>query len=61
MAGGASAPAAIAIAKSVQSAEQDGSVSHGICRVPGYTASLKSGKGGGDTVKNVDAPGSERP
>ena len=34
-----------AISTTVSSAERDGSLSHGLFRVPGYIASLKSGQG----------------
>ena len=33
-----------ALARTVTTAERDGSVSHGLFRVPGYVASLRSGK-----------------
>lgn len=54
MAAGASAQAAIAVAKSIHSAERDGSVSHGIFRLPGYIASLKSGKVNGTVEPEIE-------
>ena len=41
---GCDAENAAALARTVMTAERDGSVSHGLFRVPGYIASLKSGK-----------------
>ena len=41
---GCDADNANALAKTVSTAERDGSLSHGLFRVPGYVASLKSGK-----------------
>lgn len=41
---GADKDNADAVANTVMRAEQDGSVSHGLFRIPGYVASLKSGK-----------------
>ncbi len=35
---------ATALARTVTNAERDGSLSHGLFRIPGYLASLKSGK-----------------
>jgi delta1-piperideine-2-carboxylate reductase len=37
-------PNAEAVATTVSSAERDGSVSHGLFRIPGYVAALRSGK-----------------
>jgi len=37
-----------AVAKTVTHAERDGSVSHGLFRIPGYTAALRSKKAKGD-------------
>ena len=37
-----------AVAKTVTHAERDGSVSHGLFRIPGYTAALRSKKVKGD-------------
>ena len=39
---------AIAVADTVTKAERDGSISHGLFRIPGYVASLKSNKVKGD-------------
>lgn len=44
MAVGTPEPAAVSVARSIGSAERDGSASHGIFRLPGYVASIKSGK-----------------
>ena len=41
---GCDLPNANALAKTIVSAERDGSSSHGLFRVPGYVASLQSGK-----------------
>ncbi|MEM1047485.1 MAG: Ldh family oxidoreductase [Pseudomonadota bacterium] len=41
---GADAANAAAVARTVTRAERDGSTSHGLFRIPGYVASLKSGK-----------------
>ncbi|MEM9760973.1 MAG: Ldh family oxidoreductase [Pseudomonadota bacterium] len=53
---GASAAQAHAVATTVTSAERDGSHSHGIFRVAGYVASLKSGKVDGKAVPKVSHP-----
>ena len=50
---GCDADNAAALARTVTLAERDGSVSHGLFRVPGYAASLKSGKVAGDAVPGV--------
>ena len=45
-----------ALARTITKAEEDGSSSHGLFRVPGYVASLKSGKVNGNAspkVKNI--------
>ena len=45
-----------ALARTITKAEEDGSSSHGLFRVPGYVASLKSGKVNGNAspkIKNV--------
>ena len=39
-----------ALAKIVQSAERDGSHSHGLFRIPGYVKALRSGKVKGDAL-----------
>jgi delta1-piperideine-2-carboxylate reductase len=44
---------ATAIATTVSSAERDGSLSHGLFRVPGYVASLKTGKVNGKAEPNI--------
>ena len=43
-----------ALARTVTTAERDGSLSHGLFRVPGYVASLKSGKVSGDAQPKID-------
>ena len=45
---------AIALSKTVHDAERDGSLSHGLFRIPGYIASLKSGKVKGDAEPKID-------
>ena len=42
-----------ALARTVTTAERDGSVSHGLFRVPGYVASLQSGKVNGSAQPKV--------
>ena len=42
-----------AIATTVSTAERDGSLSHGLFRIPGYVASLKSGKVNGNAEPNI--------
>ncbi len=56
---GASADQARAVADNVTGAERDGCTSHGLFRIPGYAASLASGKVTGDAVPTVHdlAPG----
>lgn len=46
---------AAALARTVSYAERDGSTSHGLFRVPGYVASLKSGKVKGDAKPEIAA------
>ncbi|MGH9643604.1 MAG: Ldh family oxidoreductase, partial [Terriglobales bacterium] len=41
---GCDAPNTQALVRTVVGAERDGSLSHGLFRVPGYVASLRSGK-----------------
>ena len=41
---------ATALTRTITNAERDGSLSHGLFRIPGYLASLKSGKVKGDAV-----------
>ena len=43
-----------ALAKTVTTAERDGSLSHGLFRVPGYIASLKSGKVNGKAKPSIE-------
>ena len=53
---GADAENAGAVADTVSMAERDGCLSHGLFRLPGYVATLKSGKVNGKarpTVKNL--------
>ena len=42
-----------ALAKTITMAEEDGSSSHGLFRVPGYIASLQSGKVNGNASPNI--------
>jgi delta1-piperideine-2-carboxylate reductase len=42
-----------AVSKIIQAAEQDGSTSHGLFRLPGYIKALKSGKVNGDAVPKI--------
>ena len=51
---GCSADNAAALARTVTRAERDGSASHGLFRVPGYIASLASGKVKGDAVPKIE-------
>ncbi len=62
MAAGADAANAAAVAGTVTMAERDGCASHGLFRVPGYCASLTSGKIVGDAKPSVEllAPGALR-
>ena len=50
---------ASAIAETILAAERDGSASHGLFRLPGYVAALRSGKVAGDAAPSVEkvAPG----
>ena len=52
---GANEENAQAIAETVMNAERDGSCSHGLFRVPGYIASLKSGKVNGNADPKLNA------
>ena len=45
---------ATALARTVTTAERDGSLSHGLFRIPGYLASLKSGKVKGDAQPKIE-------
>jgi delta1-piperideine-2-carboxylate reductase len=51
---GCDQPNTQALVRTVVSAERDGSLSHGLFRVPGYVASLRSGKVNGKSVPRVD-------
>ncbi|MGI9311202.1 MAG: Ldh family oxidoreductase, partial [bacterium] len=44
-----------AVADTVTRAERDGSVSHGLFRIPGYVAALRSGKVNGGAAPSVEA------
>ena len=44
---------AAALGRTIASAERDGSASHGLFRMPGYIASLRSGKVNGNAVPKV--------
>ena len=50
---GCSVDSAAALARTVVRAERDGSFSHGLFRVPGYIASLNSGKVKGDAQPKI--------
>jgi delta1-piperideine-2-carboxylate reductase len=52
---GASKEMADIVADTITRAERDGSLSHGLFRVPGYVASLKSGKVNGNADPKVEA------
>ncbi len=47
-----------AVATTVSHAERDGSLSHGLFRIPGYVAALRSGKVDGAAVPRVELPSS---
>ena len=51
---GCSTENAAALARTVVRAERDGSLSHGLFRVPGYIASLNSGKVKGDATPKIE-------
>ena len=53
MANGANSDNAEAVARTIAKAERDGSSSHGFFRMPGYVASLKSGKVNGSAQPTV--------
>ncbi|TVQ38476.1 MAG: Ldh family oxidoreductase [Geminicoccaceae bacterium] len=53
---GADAANAEAVTRTIVRAEQDHSVSHGLFRLPGYCASLKSGKVDGHARPTVERP-----
>ena len=50
---GSSQAHAAAVARCISNAERDGSASHGLFRLPGYVASLKSGKVNGTAEPDV--------
>ncbi len=52
---GCNAENAAAISQTVMRAERDGSVSHGLFRVPGYVGSLRSGKVNGNAEPKITA------
>lgn len=54
-AAGSSDEMADVVADTVTRAERDGSLSHGLFRIPGYVASLKSGKVNGNADPKVEA------
>lgn len=54
MAHGASGDTAEAVANNVMNAERDGSVSHGLFRIPGYVDALQSGMADGHAVPRVE-------
>jgi delta1-piperideine-2-carboxylate reductase len=54
MAHGANRETAEAVAHNVMNAERDGSVSHGLFRIPGYVDALKSGMADGRAVPRVE-------
>lgn len=54
LANGCDGPNAAAVAANVSAAERDGSHSHGLFRLPGYVASLRSGKVNGKANPRVD-------
>ena len=51
---GCGAANAAAVAETITAAERDGCASHGLFRLPGYIASLKSGKVNGAADPTVD-------
>ena len=53
---GADSHNAEAVARTVQAAERDGCASHGLFRVPGYAAALKSGKINGAARVKISKP-----
>lgn len=55
--GGVSEANAIVLAANCAGCERDGSLSHGIFRIPGYLASLKSGWVDGKAAPAIDQPG----
>lgn len=53
IAAGASVAAASSVARSIMNAERDGSASHGLFRLPGYIASIRSGKVDGSAEPEI--------
>ncbi len=53
---GCDAANAAAVADTVTHAERDGSVSHGLFRIPGYVAALRSGKVNGGAAPSAHTP-----
>lgn len=53
MANGANQENAAAVGRTIASAERDGCASHGLFRMPGYVASLRSGKVNGNAQPSV--------
>jgi len=53
LASGCDEPNAEAVAETIHAAERDGCSSHGLFRLPGYVASLKSGKVNGTAVPEI--------
>ena len=53
---GADAHNAAAVARTVQAAERDGCASHGLFRIPGYVAALRSGKINGTARVKIASP-----
>lgn len=54
LANGCDQPNAAALARTVRDAERDGAESHGLFRVPGYVAALRSGKVDGRADPDLD-------
>ncbi len=57
LAAGADDANAVAVSNTVMKAERDGSVSHGLFRIPGYVAGLKSGRVNGAANPKPDVSG----
>ncbi len=55
LANGCDSANAAAVAKTVSTAERDGSESHGLFRIPGHVASLRSGKVNGKAEPEIEA------
>ena len=54
MANGCNSENAAALGRTISAAERDGSASHGLFRMPGYIASLRSGKVDGCAEPTVE-------